>query len=576
MPGTLKTYLPREARFDVNDEAAGISIALAYQIDATDEMNVDATATPNDWVLSEAVLYDVPATFGVGSGDMLGYADLVRKGTPPFQPYATATQAPFSFKLTNTFLGHAIVLLARLKQDDRIATIAGAASGATIPTLNLCVGDAFYCSIFRVRGDDGSVTFRYCQEQAPSIDGRVSGSGAGSELVDVDQCPALPEDALQFFAIFAFGSVLKQMFNKPATIGSDYLRSTFDAMEDQGIWSADFSLDPVALALLSSLWTGLQNALPAPREHLQEADKLFRIFIDSKQPTEVRLIALAGFLGHSIMTVVEWVPEVRTGEVVAEDVARDLRSMTGEIKTASAETAKQLETAKKVIPAKAAQCDQALQREAVRRLELEAAERDLVAQLAQMDGPAKKRMGIAFAAAGNKLWAVRKRDMTSYWKGRIAKGEAIDLNAVAGATKRAEGHFVTKGGGWKLGGLEEAFEYQIATGEIDKQALLDQIRQRYVGDVRDGLEKMTENFFKDGSNRRVDHLIIDHKTKSVMVTDYTGSYNNPMSGSFKRDHRTKTTWYLEAFLSQQKKLGRDYLTEGYATRAWEPYWREPR
>jgi hypothetical protein len=53
-----------------------------------------------------------------------------------------------------------------------------------------------------------------------------------------------------------------------------------------------------------------------------------------------------------------------------------------------------------------------------------------------------------------------------------------------------------------------------------------------------------------------------------MVTDYTVSYNNPMSGSFKVDHRTKTAFYLEAFLAQQKKLGRDYLVEGYATRAW--------
>jgi hypothetical protein len=57
--------------------------------------------------------------------------------------------------------------------------------------------------------------------------------------------------------------------------------------------------------------------------------------------------------------------------------------------------------------------------------------------------------------------------------------------------------------------------------------------------------------------RRLDHLMIDHKTKSVMVTDYTVSYNNPMSGSFKVDHRTKTAFYLEAFLAQQKKLGRD-------------------
>jgi hypothetical protein len=583
-----RNRLPKSSSVKIDDAELKISGTLDYAIDDKDEMTVSVSVTIGSWTASEAMLYDAPAGAPLTRADRERYVDAVIKGRPPWAAFDTkAAGPPFIFQLTKTFIGRCAILGVTFKRGDDRYVFAKAIGNDVIPSMTVMVGDDEYCTIFRDSDDNGAPVYRWWQRGGALLAVRTAEGGAVTteDEIDVEQCPVLPEEGLQFFAIFVYGSVLEQIFVKASKIGSDYLRSSFDEMAAKGASSMTLYLKPANLAFASALWHDVAANLPHTRENLDAADAHCKDFLDDTKPWYDRLWSFCAFVGCSILVVLDWVPFIPSApaasecEAATEDAIKVLRQQAEEH---SQQVIEQYQAVKKAIPAKAAQIDQHIQKVQDRITAMRKAFDDIGTKLhaAAQPGATKAELAaakLAWAQAGDRLFAARKLAEYQYWETFVQNGKAKDL--LASGSSASQGHLVQMVGGVEgglgVGGREVAWEYTMLKSELDQQKLLDQIAKRYTGPRADALKNYVKKWFADPGKKsaRIDFFQIDHKTKCLEVSDYTGSYVDPMSGT-KGDHMTKTIFYLEAYIQQLLGKGKDLLSAGYDCRAVEMYWRE--
>ncbi|HAZ28279.1 MAG TPA: hypothetical protein DCY48_00700 [Candidatus Magasanikbacteria bacterium] len=486
------------------------------------------------------------------------------------RPNFFSEMAELDEKLPSDLQAAGIVFAVRLEKLPCIYSAVLVDWGDILPTIEFFLGASYWFSLVQWTDDDGKTKISIFDDSAHTNWLRTSQDGKIPlvTLKDADGHPTgnahtLTKEEATTVSIFAPFAIVRKTFEDPSSIGESWILNKFKDLENTGSKRMTITINPVASLIIAKMSNSLNFFIPNPRENITEANANLEIFLDPSADTLTRIGGLSGFLGHSIMTVLDFVP-VAGGGVKASK--KGIEKFTEHFAQAEAKIERSLALAKKT--EKSLHLEQIIKQAEQDMAAMRKAKADLMKQLNEIEElkklnpkEAAKKLRTALGTSGTKIWSGKVKANVANWQRLVKNESAIP---VGNSGRRFRTNTIKD----SLGDTEEMFEQEIKLSESMKKELRELQKNASSDIAGEALKEAIDETLKK-KKVRLDHVWIDHFPDGggkIILTDYTGS--------FQWAHFSKSKLYETILRSELEELIPQAKDKNFTIQMIEYYWRQ--